>query len=134
MFFEKRDDPELQITEGSHRIPMHCFPMIVVSVVTTNLSASEEPLHEVKHLDALLSLNHCERRLNLPTCAARVISKDWNAEAAFAVDETDDPLRETWPFLLIVRTGRNFTTPAHTIERRCNNTDEYRRILGVSSI
>jgi hypothetical protein len=88
----------------------------------------------MKNIDALLSLDHRERRLNLPTCAARAIPKDRNTEAAFAVDEADDPLRETWPFLLIVRTGRIFTIHAHTISSRCNNMNEYRRIHGVSSI
>jgi hypothetical protein len=108
--------------------------MIVVSVIATDLSASEEPLHSMENIDTLLSLNHRERRLNLPTRASGAVPKDRNAEAAFAVDEADDPLRETWPFLLIVRTGRIFTTHAHTIRSRCNNMNEYRRIHGVSSI
>jgi hypothetical protein len=50
----------------------------------------------------------------------------------FAADGADDPLRETWPFLLIVRTGRIVTFHANTLRRGCD-TDEYRRILGVSS-
>jgi len=68
----------------------------------------------------------------LPTYAARVVAEDRNAEAAFAVDEADDPLRETWPFLLIVRTGRIFTSHAGTPRTGCDMS-EYRRILGVSS-
>jgi hypothetical protein len=112
---------------------MHCFSVIIVSVIPTNLSAFEEPLQEVKHLHALLSLHHSECRLNLPTGLTRVVSKDWNTEAAFAVDEADDPLRETWPFLLIVRTGWLFTIHASTLRNGCV-IDEYHRILGVSSI
>ena len=37
------------------------------------------------------------------------------------------------PFLLIVRTGRIFTTHVQTLKDGCD-MDEYRRILGVSSI
>jgi hypothetical protein len=37
------------------------------------------------------------------------------------------------PFLLIVRTERIFTTHAETLKDGCD-MDEYRRILGVSSI
>jgi len=107
--------------------------MVIVPIITTDLSASEEPLQEVKHLYALLSLNHCERRLNLPADATRVVPKDWNAEATFAVDEADDPLRETWPFLLIVRTGWLFTIHASTLRIGCD-MNEYHRILGVPSI
>ena len=82
--------------------------------------------------DAFLSLNHCERRLNLPADTTRAVPKDWNAEAAFAVDEADDPLRKSWPFLLIARTGRIFTAHTGTLRRGCD-MDEYRRILGCSS-
>jgi hypothetical protein len=112
---------------------VHCFSVIIVSIITTNLSAPEKLLQEVKHLYALFSLDHCERRLNLPARTTRVVSKDWNAEAAFAVDEADDPLRETWPFLLIVRTGWIFTNHVSTLRNECD-VDEYHRILGVSSI
>jgi hypothetical protein len=48
------------------------------------------------------------------------VPKDRNAEAALAVDEADDPLLETWPFLLIVRTGRIFTSHVPTIRRGCD--------------
>jgi len=87
----------------------------------------------VKHLHALFSLDHCECRLNLPTGTTRVVPKDWNAGAAFAVDEADDPLRETWPFLLIVRTGWLFTIHVCTLGIGCD-MNEYHRILGVPSI
>ena len=40
---------------------------------------------------------------------------DRQTEAAFAVDEADDPLLDSWPFLLIARTGRIFTGHVPTI-------------------
>ncbi len=60
-----------------------------------------------------------------PSCA------DTDREAAFAVNEADDPLLEAWPFLLIVRTGRIVTPATHPPYRL---RQRYRRILGVSSI
>ena len=71
--------------------------------------------------------------LDLPAEPASSVLHHRDREAALAVDEADDPLREPWPFLLIARTGRIFTAHAGTLRRRCD-TDEYRRILGVSSI
>jgi hypothetical protein len=133
VFFEERNNAELQICDGPHRKTVHCFSVIIVPIISTDLSAPEKPPQEIQHLHALLSLHHCECRLNLPTSATRVISKDWNTEAAFAVDKADDPLRETWPFLLIVRTGWLFTIHARTLKVRCD-MNEYHRILGVPSI
>ncbi len=42
----------------------------------------------------------------------------------FSVDEADDPLLDTWPFLLIVRTGRIVTDHATSIPEGCD-TAEY---------
>src|SRR4051794_24464811 len=55
------------------------------------------------------SLRDRELGLDLPTEPTRSVSKDRNTETPFAVDEADDPLRNYWPFLLIVRTGRIVT-------------------------
>ena len=63
----------------------------------------------MQRIDAPLSLNHREGRLDLPTKPRGLVPEDRNTEATFAVDEADDPLRETWPFLLIVRTERIVT-------------------------
>ena len=117
VFFEERDDAALQIIEGSHHEVVHCFPMIVPPAVSADSAAPEEPLQEVQDLFALLPLNHRERGLHLPTQSTRSIPEDRNAEAAFAVDKADDPLRDSWPFLLIVRTGRIFTAHDHTLRR-----------------
>ena len=106
--------------------------MVVMTVEPTDLTASEVLLQQEKSLHAPLRLDDRESRLDLPADPTRSIAEDRCAEASFAVDEADDPLRETWPFLLIVRTGRIVTFHATTLQRGCN-TDEYRRILGVSS-
>ncbi len=79
------------------------------------------------------SLDHAEVGLDLPTQTTTAVPEDRNTEAAFAVDEADDPLLETWPFLLIGRTGRIVTAHSHILKRGCD-MNEYRRIHGVSSI
>ncbi len=107
--------------------------MIVMTVISTALATPKKLLQLIQCDQALLSLNHCEGRLDLPTGSTRTVPKDWNTEAAFAVDEADDPLRGNWPFLLIVRTDRIFTTHATTPRKGCY-MNEYRRMLGVSSI
>ena len=83
--------------------------MIVASDMTSNLTTVEESLQSMQDIDASLSLDHNEARLDLPTQLRGVVPKERNTEATFAVDEADDPLRETWPFLLIVRTERIVT-------------------------
>ena len=79
-----------------------------------------------------LTLNHRESGLTLPSERHLSIPLDRTAEAAFSVGEADDPLLESWPFLLIARTDRIFTTHVVTQSNGCD-TNEYRRILGVPS-
>ena len=54
-------------------------------------------------------LSHRELVLDLPAESAPGVANHGNREAALTVDEADDPLLDTWPFLLIVRTGWVFT-------------------------
>ena len=83
--------------------------MVIVTRVATDMAAFEEPLQIVQHTHAPGSLNHAEVGLNLPPETTTAVPEDRNTEAAFAVDEADDPLLESWPFLLIGRTGRIVT-------------------------
>ena len=53
--------------------------------------------------------------LDLPAESAPRVANHGDREAALTVDEADDPLLNTWPFLLIVRTGRIFTAHAVTL-------------------
>src|SRR5437870_1014464 len=72
--------------------------------------------------------------LDLPAESAHLVSHHRDRKATFTVDEADDPLLNTWPFLLIVRTGWIFTEHGHIFSRRCDTVNEYHRIHGVSSI
>ena len=133
MCFEERDDRSDEITERPAAVAVQILPMIIVTSVATNMAAPEEPLQLVQNVHTPRSLDHTEVRLYLPAESTAVVSKDRNTEAAFTVDEADDPLLESWPFLLIDRTDRIVTAHAHTLRRGCD-IDEYRRIHGVSSI
>jgi hypothetical protein len=108
--------------------------VIVVSDISSDVTASKELLHSMQHIDAPLTLDDHEDRLGLPTDLACSISVHWNTEAALAVDEADDPLLESWPFLLIGRTGRIVTAHRPTPYEAGATVSEYRRIHGVSSI
>src|SRR5215831_13947290 len=90
--------------------------MVVVSTIHLDLTNSEELLQLVQDMHAPPSLSHDELWLNLPTQARRDVPEKRNAETALAVDEPDDPLLESWPFLLIVRTERVVTRHTATLD------------------
>ena len=118
VFFEKRDDALLEVIERTHVVPVHRLPVIIRPTIDRYGATYKEALQIMQHIGAPLSLNDREARLDLPTEPARSVPEDRNAEAALAVDKADDPLRETQPFLLIVRTGQIFTThTGHPIYR-----------------
>jgi hypothetical protein len=109
MCFEKRNDRPDEITERPDAVAVQVFSMVIVASVATDMAASEEPLQFVQNLHAPRALDHAEVRLNLPAETTTLVPEDRNTEAAFAVDEADDPLLESWPFLLIGRTDRIVT-------------------------
>ena len=81
------------------------FPMIVMAAIDVNAATSEELPQFMKYMNAPFPLNNCKRWLNLPANTfVSLVPEDWNTEAAFTVNKADDPLLDSWPFLLIVRT------------------------------
>ena len=106
--------------------------MVVVSSIPVDATTSKVVSNQLQDLDAPLSLDNCEHGLQLPSDSHNGVTLDRTAEAAFTVDEADDPLLDTWPFLLIARTGRVFTAHVETLSRP-TDMNEYRRILGCSS-
>jgi hypothetical protein len=83
--------------------------MIVGAVALDDRSATEEPDELFKGGPRRCGLGYGELMLDLPAEPAPIVAHYRYRETAFAVDEADDPLLETWPFLLIDRTGRIFT-------------------------
>ena len=112
MCFEKRNDRPDEVTERPDAVAVQVFPVVVVASVAADVAASEEPLQLVQDMHAPRSLDHAEVRLYLPAESTALVPEDRNTEAAFAVDEADDPLLESWPFLLIGRTDRIVTVHA----------------------
>ncbi len=99
--------------------------MIVVSAVAIDLSAIKMIADHLESMKTSLSLNHREPRLALSSHRHHRITVNRTAKAAFPVDEADDPLLKTWPFLLIVRTDRIFTAHVSTQSLSCD-MNEYR--------
>jgi hypothetical protein len=113
---EEGNDPRSEVARLEDRIDDEVFTVIVPSTVSVDLSAPEEVPQLIKDMGASLSLNHDETRLNLPPKSHLLTRVDRTTEAAFTIDEADDPLLESWPFLLIARTRRIVTdhVPHHT--------------------
>ena len=132
--FEKRNDVVHKVIEGPDVEAVQIFPMVVMPTVPADMATPEESPQLVQNLHTPLPLDHSELRLDLPAETTRAVPEDRNAEASFAVDEADDPLLESWPFLLIGRTGRIVTAHRHTPYEAGATVNEYRRIHGVSSI
>jgi hypothetical protein len=133
MLFEERDNAAPKILGWPHIVSIEVLPMIVVPTVHVDLTAFEELLQFVQYMHAPFSLDDRKGRLDLPADPVRPVAKDRNTKATFTVDEADDPLLDPWPFLLIVRTGRVLTAHDGTLSRT-TDMNEYRRILGCSSI
>jgi hypothetical protein len=113
--FEERDDRLKEICLSVGLIHEKVLPMVIVPPVATNLAASEVVPEQLKDMRALLSLYDRKHGLKLPSNPHNAIPLDRTAEAALPVDEADDPLLDSWPFLLIARTRRIFTGRAPTI-------------------
>jgi len=108
--FEEGDYAPAKISARADPKPIHILPVVVTPAISADGPAPEEPLQIMQYLHAPSSLRDRELGLDLPTESTRSVAEDRNTEAAFAIDKADDPLRNYWPFLLIVRTGRIVTT------------------------
>src|SRR5215211_3630638 len=132
VFFEERPDHRHQVAASLYGETKQRVVMVVVASVLDDLPAPEHLLEEFERRPRRRRLGNRELVLDLPAEEAPGVAHDRDREAAFAVDEADDPLLEPWPFLLIARTGRVVTGHGRTLQRGWDS--QYRRILGVSSI
>jgi len=133
---EEREDPMLQINR------LGDFEIEDTVIAASNRSCTEDG---AKKLWSLLPyLRDIERQRDAPWKSTVTLSTDRDVEASLTIDESGhpvtqvawdpiQPVRGTGSFLLIVRTGRIFTFHATSPSNGCD-VDEYRRILGVSSI
>ena len=89
--------------------------MIVTPAVLNDRHATEELNELFEDGFRWCCLGDRELMLDLPAESAPDVFHHRDREAALAVDEADDPLLETWPFLLIDRTGRIVTVHVSTL-------------------
>ena len=108
--------------------------MIIVSPITVNVSAFEEPLDQFERCLATFALGHHKFAEDLVTdfsCGSS-ISDDANCKASLAINETRYPSLNFPSFLLIACTCA-FFTGWHMVALYLMSS-EYARILRCSSI
>ena len=113
---EERDDPLDQRHAVLHREPEKAVAVIVGSGVLHDAPASEYLADQLEGRSGGLRLSDGELVLDLPSETAGPVADDRDREAALSIDESDHPLLDAWPFLLIART-RRFVT-AHACHRK----------------
>ncbi len=79
-----------------------------ITMVGSDLTATEELTESLQNRNVPLVLYHAELRKDLPANFHRGLPIDADEKAPFSVDESDNPLG-TQPFLLVVCTGRIVT-------------------------
>ncbi len=89
--------------------------MVVVACVLDDLSALEMLQEELEGRSGRSGLSYGELMLYLPAELTSCILHNRYRETPFTVYEPDDPLLDTWPFLLIIRTDRIVTAHVSTI-------------------
>ena len=85
--------------------------MVIVTTILDHRTTAELLEEEIDHSSGDCGLGHRELMLDLPAESTTRVPNHRDREAAFTVDKADDPLLNTWPFLLIVRTGWIVTAP-----------------------
>ena len=116
MFFEERHHSLQQIFTTLHREAKQDLSMIEWTKAFDHTTAPELLVEELQCRPRGCRLGHRELMLDLPAETATWVAHYRDRKAAFTVDEADDPLLNTWPFLLIARTGRIVTAHILTLE------------------
>ena len=115
MFFEERDHGSHQIGPSLHGEAEEILVVVPIPRVLDHVAASELLNEKLEYGPGARSLGHRELVLNLPAESAPRVANHGDRKTALTVDEADDPLLDTWPFLLIVRTGWIFTAHGPTL-------------------
>ena len=85
------------------------FAVIIVPLVGTHSSATEEADKVFEHMATRLALHYHKSWLYLPAESCLGAAMEWAAEAALSIDKTDYPSVVAESFLLIVRTSHIVT-------------------------
>src|SRR2546426_4161253 len=126
MLTEERDDDVDQIATLVDGVRIHVLSMVVTPTVDVDLARPKETLQLFERVQTPRALRHAEVMRDLDTGA--VSPSSWpvrlldhaDREAAFSVDETDDPVSGDRSFLLIAwlrslkrNTSRVLTLASH---------------------
>jgi hypothetical protein len=134
-FSEERNDKLHQVASTLHGEAQQRMPVVVVPRLLHDPSTTENVSDDLQCGSRWRRLDNCELVLDLPAELTGRVADHRDREASFTVDKADDPLLGTWPFLLIVRTGRIVTAHVTVLPNGCHSVvGEYRRMLGDSSI
>ena len=106
---EERDDDVPQVAVPLHAVPEEVLPVIVVTSVPVDASASEKSDELLQDAATRRSLNDGEFWSNLPSERRRAAAVDRTAETALAIYKTHNPSCSREPFLLVFRTARIVT-------------------------
>jgi hypothetical protein len=126
ILLEERNDLVAEIAEPLHAIPVHVFPMIVVSAISVDLSAPEESHQILEDVATRCTLSDSKFRTDLPSKGHLPAAIDGRAEATLSIYETHNPPNGREPFLLVFRTRQIVTVHVSTLERG-SDMNEYRR-------
>ena len=116
MFFEERHHSPEQILTTLHGEAQENLPMVERTKAFDHTATPELLVEELQCRPRGRRLGHRELALDLPAETATPVAHYRDRKAAFTVDEADDPLLNTWPFLLIARTGRIVTAHTPTLQ------------------
>jgi len=115
--FEDRHHTIDEVASTLHGEAQERLAVIVVALVLDNAAAIEDSDEEFECRPAARGLGDRELVLDLPAESEPCVTNNRYREATFAIYEADSPLLDTWPFLLIDRTGRIFTAHVRTLRR-----------------
>ena len=109
VYFEERHHTTDKVIATLHAEAQQDLAMVTWPVLLDDAPAAEDLDEDFECRPRRRGLGDGELVLDLPAEPTPGVSHHRDREASFAVDEADDPLLSTWPFLLIVRTGRIVT-------------------------
>ena len=130
MCFEEGDDHIDHVPPPLDRVSGQRLSVVVASMAHDDVAAPEMGANRLKGRHRACTLGDRKLVLDLPAETAPFVFDNRDREAAFTIGEAGYPLRDSWSFLLIVRTGRIVTAHDRTLLLGCD-MNEYRRILRV---
>ena len=113
VLLEERNDDIPEVSVPLDAVPEHVLAVVIVPGVSKDPPTSEEVDELFEDVATRRSLRDRELRPHLPSERHPVASVDGTAEAALAINESDDPSDGSESFLLVFRTSHVVTALPH---------------------